>query len=215
MAAGRYPPVAVGVLVVDRAAPGVVHPAGATAAAAAPATPAAATAVGRLVAQVRAGLRAGHAAQRVDPRVGAAVAAHVGGHSRERLSAAAYARRRLGAREGLPERSAGRGGLARAQRSSRAETGTATDWAREPERSCGSEGSEGSEELGRAWVLVLVEAARVSSPLAPGAQATPGRLLPRARCGRLASPAPRLSPTPGAALRDLRLRPATPKPEQK
>lgn len=128
MAAGRYPPVAVGVLVVDSVAPGVVHPAGATAAAA----PAAATAVGHLIAQVGAGLRAGHAAQRVDPRVGAAVAAHVGGHSSEPLSAAAYARRRLGAREGLPERSAGRGALARAQRSSRAETGTATVWAREP-----------------------------------------------------------------------------------
>lgn len=76
-----------------------------------------------------------------------------------------------------------------AQRSSRAETGTATGWTREPDRSCGSEGGEGSEELGRGWVLVLVEAARVSSPLAPGAQATPGRFLPRAGCGRLASPA--------------------------
>lgn len=217
MAAGWYPPVAIGVLVVDSAAPGVVHPAGAPAAA--PAAPAAATAVGRLVAQVRAGLRAGHATQRVDPRVGAAVAAHVCGHSREPLSAAAYARRRLGAREGLPERSAERGELAKAQRSSRAETGTATGWAREREWSCGSEDSEGSEELGRAWVLVLVEAARVSSPLAPGAQATPGRLLPRARCGCLASPAlhppTRVSPPPGAALLNLRLRPTPLKPEQR
>lgn len=32
--------------------------------------------------------------------------------------------------------------------------------------------------------------ARVSSPLAPGAQATPGRFLPRAGCGRRASPPP-------------------------
>lgn len=103
-----------------------------------------------------------------------------------------------GIREALPRTTRGAPGEERgareagegAQRSSRAETGTATGWTREPDRSCGSEGGEGSEELGRGWVLVLVEAARVSSPLAPGAQATPGRFLPRAGCGRLASPAP-------------------------
>lgn len=89
---GRYPPVAVRVLVGDRAAPGVVHPAGAPAAAAAPA---AATAAGHLVAQVRTGLGAGHAAQRIDPRVGASVAAHVGGHSESR-SAPRHKRGRAG-----------------------------------------------------------------------------------------------------------------------
>lgn len=102
-----------------------------------------------------------------------------------------------GIREALPRTTRGAPGEERgapeagegAQRSSRAETGTATGWTREPDRSCGSEGGEDSEELGRGWVLVLVEAARVSSPLAPGAQATPGRFLPRAGCGRLASPA--------------------------
>lgn len=76
----RYPPVAVRVLVGDRAAPGVVHPAGApTTAAAAPAP-----AAGHLAAQVGAGIGAGHAAQRVDPRAGASVAAHVDWHSERR-----------------------------------------------------------------------------------------------------------------------------------
>lgn len=170
--AGGYPPVAVRVLVGDRAAPGVVHPAGAPAAAAA----APAATAGHLVAQVRAGLGAGHATQRVDPRVGASVAAHVGEHSESR-SAPRHKRGRAGSekvegfkreapsrelgraqkgrgdaprhqgRPGRCKRGAAGGGRARGRR----RAGT-----RRGRKSCGSEGGEGSEELGRGWVLVLV-----------------------------------------------------------
>lgn len=205
---GRYPPVAVRVLVGDRAAPGVVHPAGTPAAAAAPA---AAPAAGHLVAQVRTGLGAGHAAQRIDPRVGASVAAHVGGHSESR-SARRHKQGRAGSEkvEGFkgkapnlePGRArrwvagtilATRAVPAAASAARRAEVGRGGDVG----RGAGAAGRAVARRAARAqrsWLAAgcwcWSVGARVSSPLAPGAQATPGGFLPRAGCGRRASPPP-------------------------
>lgn len=206
---GRYPPVAVRVLVGDRAAPGVVHPAGTPASAAAPA---AAPAAGHLVAQVRTGLGAGHAAQRIDPRVGASVAAHVGGHSESR-SARRHKQGRAGSEkvEGFkgkapnlePGRArrwvagtilATRAVPAAASAARRAEVGRGGDVG----RGAGAAGRAVARRAARAqrsWLAAgcwcWSVGARVSSPLAPGAQATPGGFLPRAGCGRRASPPPR------------------------
>lgn len=108
----------------------------------------------------------------------------------------------------------GRAGPAAASAARRAEgaAGTATGRERSGPESCGSEGGAGAEELGRGWVLVLVGGGASLLPAGTGAEATPGRWLPRAGCGRRASPAPRgcprraRPPSPPAPARSSSLR---------
>ena len=207
-APARYPPVAVRVLVGDRAAPRVVHPAGApaAAAAAAPADPAA----GHLVAQVGAGLGAGHAAQRVDARVRASVAAHVGGYS-ERRSAPGRTRGPAGSERARGSRERPHAGAelgtqkdrevaplycgrpGRCERGKRAGVGRR---GRAGSGSCGSQRGEGAEEPGRGRVVVLVGGGASLLPAGAGRRSHTWPVSSQGGVRPLLLPAPpRVSPT--------------------